>query len=159
MDSGEPPRVTPKFEGDLQSTSADASPTKVPAAIGRYSIIKLLGKGGFGLVYLAHDDQLGRPVVVKVPHTNRVARPEDADLYLAEARTVASLEHPNIVPVYDVGSTPDFPFSSSPSMSKAPILPRGSRIPGCLGSRRRNLWRPWLRHCTTPTNEDWSIGM
>jgi len=110
MDSGEPPRVTPKFEGDLQSTSADASPTKVPAAIGRYSIIKLLGKGGFGLVYLAHDNQLGRPVVVKVPHTNLVARPEDADLYLAEARTVASLEHPNIVPVYDVGSTPDFPF-------------------------------------------------
>jgi serine/threonine protein kinase/formylglycine-generating enzyme required for sulfatase activity len=82
----------------------------LPERIGRYRIERLLGRGGFGLVYLAHDDQLNRPVAVKVPHANRVARPEDAELYLAEARTVASLEHPHIVPVYDVGSTAEHPF-------------------------------------------------
>jgi serine/threonine protein kinase len=66
-----------------------------------------LGEGGFGQVYLAYDDQLNRPVAIKVPHCNRIARPEDIDAYLAEARVLASLDHPNVVPVHDVGSTGD----------------------------------------------------
>ncbi len=48
-------------------------------------------------------------MVIKVPHRERVERPEDAEAYLTEARTVANLDHPNIVPVYDVGSTEQFP--------------------------------------------------
>ena len=77
--------------------------------IGRYRIEKVLGKGGFGIVYLAHDDQLQRHVAIKVPHGTLVDRPEDAEAYLAEARTVANLDHPNIVPVHDVGSFDQFP--------------------------------------------------
>jgi serine/threonine protein kinase/formylglycine-generating enzyme required for sulfatase activity len=61
------------------------------------------------MVHLAYDDQLQRPVAIKVPHARLVARPEDAEAYLAEARIVASLDHPHIVPAYDVGSTEDFP--------------------------------------------------
>src|SRR5205085_6600006 len=64
----------------------------------------------FGIVYLAYDDQLDRPVAIKVPHRNLVARPSDAKVYLNEARTVANLDHPHIVPVFDVGSTEEFPF-------------------------------------------------
>ena len=48
-------------------------------------------------------------VAIKVPHRKLVDRPEAAEAYLTEARTVANLDHPNIVPVYDVGSTEDFP--------------------------------------------------
>ena len=81
----------------------------LPQQIGRYRIDRLLGQGGFGLVYLAHDDQLTRPVAIKVPHARLVVRPEDAEAYLTEARTVANLDHPNIVPVHDVGSTEQFP--------------------------------------------------
>ncbi len=70
---------------------------------------RILGKGGFGLVYLAHDDQLERLVAIKVPHAHLVAQAGAAEAYLAEARTVASLDHPNLVPVFDVGSTEQFP--------------------------------------------------
>jgi eukaryotic-like serine/threonine-protein kinase len=80
-----------------------------PTHIGRYRIEKVLGQGGFGLVYLAHDDQLQRLVAIKVPHRKLVNRLEAAEAYLTEARTVANLDHPHIVPVHDVGSTPDFP--------------------------------------------------
>ena len=110
MDQGEPTTVTHEFEDDPQTSTAAAPPPALPKRIGRYRIERLLGRGGFGLVYLAQDEQLNRPVAVKVPHPNLVARPEDADLYLTEARTVASLEHPHIVPVYDVGGTTEFPF-------------------------------------------------
>jgi serine/threonine protein kinase len=61
------------------------------------------------VVYLAHDEQLQRLVAIKVPHRRRVSRPEDAEVYLTEARIVAKLDHPHIVPVYDVGSTGDCP--------------------------------------------------
>ena len=79
-----------------------------PEQIGRYRVERILGKGGFGLVYLAHDSQLQRLVAIKVPHPHRVVTSRDAETYLTEARTVASLDHPHIVPVYDVGSTDDF---------------------------------------------------
>jgi serine/threonine protein kinase len=68
-----------------------------------------LGQGGFGRVYQAHDDKLNRPVAIKVPHRRLVARPEHAETYLVEAQNIASLDYPNIVPVYDVGSTEDRP--------------------------------------------------
>nr|WP_286178346.1 serine/threonine-protein kinase [Rhodopirellula sp. JC639] len=87
----------------------DALSTGRPKQIGRYRIEKVLGRGGFGLVYLGHDERLDRPVAVKVPHAHLVSRPEDAEAYLAEARTVASLDHDHIVPVYDVGTTDDCP--------------------------------------------------
>jgi len=87
----------------------DNSPAKHPQQIGRYRIEKLLGQGGFGLVYLAHDQQLNRLVAIKVPHARLISRPDDAEAYLAEARTVANLDHAGIVPVYDVGSSENCP--------------------------------------------------
>ena len=81
----------------------------LPAHVGRYRFERLLGEGGFGRVYLARDEQLQRPVAIKVPHAHLVAQAGDAETYLAEARTVASLDHPNIVPVFDVGNTEPFP--------------------------------------------------
>jgi hypothetical protein len=87
--------------------SADAPAPDQHQYIGRYRVERVLGEGGFGTVYLAHDDQLHRPVAIKVPHRYRVSQPRDAAAYLAEARILARLDHPNIVPVHDVGSTGD----------------------------------------------------
>ncbi len=101
--------------GDLNRTGpyepepADDDSTDQPQHIGRYRVEKILGKGGFGIVYLAHDEQLQRLVAIKVAHRHRVSTAEDAEAYLAEARTVANLDHPHIVPVFDVGSTEDCP--------------------------------------------------
>ncbi len=81
----------------------------LPQHIGRYRVERILGKGGFGLVYLAHDDQLQRLVAIKVPHRRIVAGADDAEAYLVEARAVANLDHPHIVPVFDFGSTEQFP--------------------------------------------------
>src|SRR6516165_1072576 len=78
-----------------------------PATIGRYRIIRRLGQGGFGRVYLAHDDELNRPVAIKVPNPERIGHPEDVEAYLNEARILARLDHPHIVPVFDVGRTED----------------------------------------------------
>src|SRR5262245_9955054 len=81
----------------------------MPSHIGRYRIDRSLGRGGFGVVYLAHDEKLLRRVAVKVPHKKHVLRPENAAAYLREAQTVASLDHPNIVPVHDAGADEHFP--------------------------------------------------
>ncbi|HEX4592082.1 MAG TPA: serine/threonine-protein kinase, partial [Gemmataceae bacterium] len=89
--------------------AAEASPN-IPRSIGRYVVLEVLGRGGFGVVFLARDEQLGRQVAIKVPHARQVADPDNAELYLHEARTVAGLDHPHIVPVFDVGGTPECPF-------------------------------------------------
>lgn len=88
--------------------SSDTNP-KQPEQIGRYRVEKLLGSGGFGIVYLAHDQNLNRLVAIKVPYQRIVSVAADAELYLSEARMVANLDHPNIVPVHDVGSDSHFP--------------------------------------------------
>src|SRR5262245_8087025 len=99
----------PNRTGPYQPATVDEVAAERPQRIGRYRVERLLGQGGFGLVYLAHDDQLRRLVAIKVPHPKRVKTPEDAEAYLTEARTVANLDHPNIVPVHDLGSTDEFP--------------------------------------------------
>ena len=58
--------------------SSDGDPSK----IGRYRIIRRLGQGGFGRVYLAHDDDLDRPVAIKVPNPERITHPEDVEAFL-----------------------------------------------------------------------------
>ena len=79
----------------------------IPARIGRYAVRHVLGEGTFGRVYLAWDEELAREVAIKVPHSHQVAETQDMEAYLAEARLVAGLDHPSIVPVYDVGRTGD----------------------------------------------------
>jgi serine/threonine protein kinase len=84
-----------------------AEAAEQPLCLGRYRITGILGHGGFGVVYQGYDEELRRRVAIKVPHRSRVAQPEDVEAYLAEARTLASLDHMHIVPVYDVGHTDD----------------------------------------------------
>jgi serine/threonine protein kinase len=72
----------------------------------RYEILDRIGEGGMGVVYLARDRELGREVALKVLRTPNPG-PDERDRILREARILASLEHPGIAPVHDVGLLPD----------------------------------------------------
>src|SRR5579883_1368295 len=92
-----------------EETAASVSAVFMPQQIGRYRVERVLGQGGYGVVYLAYDDQLQRLVAIKVPHHHLVSPLENALAYLNEARIVANLEHPNVVPVYDFGNDEKYP--------------------------------------------------
>lgn len=70
--------------------------------IGRFEIIRELGRGAQSVVYLARDPQLQREVAIKTVHFSR-PDPKKNQQLLAEARTVSQLRHPNIVPIYEAG--------------------------------------------------------
>lgn len=74
--------------------------------IGRFEILKELGKGGQGAVYLAHDPKLDRQVVIKTLR-NFASKPE---LLMHEARIISKLQHPNIVSLFDTGVHQGVPF-------------------------------------------------
>lgn len=79
----------------------------MPRRLGRYRVLRLLGSGGFGIVYLARDCELGRNVAVKVPTAEALATRGRLESLLAEARLAAGLRHPGIVAVYDAGRAED----------------------------------------------------
>jgi serine/threonine protein kinase len=80
-----------------------AGPLPLPEQFGRYRIIKPLGQGGMGAVYLAQDTKLDRQVALKVPRFTGDDGPLLVERFYREARAAATLQHPNICPVYDVG--------------------------------------------------------
>jgi WD40 repeat protein len=71
--------------------------------VGRFHILRKLGHGGGGIVFLAFDPDLRREVAVKVPHLPVLLEPEMRRRFLREARAAASLDHPNLVPVHEAG--------------------------------------------------------
>jgi len=73
------------------------------ARLGRYTVRALVGRGGMGEVYHAHDPRLGRDVAIKVIASGLGADPEMRRRFDDEARLMASLDHPRICAVYDVG--------------------------------------------------------
>jgi serine/threonine protein kinase len=107
-------RQDSKEASSVQRSPADTDPdlprdaeTKMPVRLGRHRVTGQLGAGGFGVVYKGYDEELEREVAIKVPHRQRVASPEEIAAYLTEARVLARLDHPGIVPIYDVGRTED----------------------------------------------------
>ncbi|MBI1918655.1 MAG: protein kinase [Planctomycetes bacterium] len=81
----------------------------LPERFGRYRIVRKLGQGGMGTVYLAHDEQLDRPVALKVPRLV-AGDSEGTERFKREARTAATLSHPNLCPIFDVGEVDGRPY-------------------------------------------------
>ena len=80
------------------------------ALAGRYSIERELGRGGMGVVYLAREVRLDRPVALKLLPPVLAAQPGPRDRFLREARMAAKLSHPNIIPIHAVDEVGEFVF-------------------------------------------------
>jgi serine/threonine protein kinase len=111
----------PAFVGPRVSTN----PSK---PFGRYRIIKRLGRGAMGSVYLAHDTHLDRRVALKIPHFRTeggaaAGQPNrlDLDRFYREARIAATFDHPNLCPVYDVGQTGGIHYLSMAYIKGRPL--------------------------------------
>jgi serine/threonine protein kinase/class 3 adenylate cyclase len=99
----------------------DAEATELSGVFGRYTILRRLGKGGMGRVYLARDSQLDRLVALKVPHLEGGDRANVRERFHREARAAATLHHPNICPVYDVGQVGDVPYLTMAYIEGQPL--------------------------------------
>jgi serine/threonine protein kinase len=83
---------------------SDRSPVLVAGArLGRYEIRKQLGRGGMATVYKATDSQLGREIALKIPRFEPDTEHAVIERFLREAKAAASVDHPNVCPVYDAG--------------------------------------------------------
>ena len=105
------PSVAPSSAWDsYQATTGVHVPAEGPAAGGRvqqYELIKLIGEGGMGTVFVARDLRLGRRVAIKFLQTGQ---PEMTQRFLVEARATARCQHENIVVIYEVGEHSGSPF-------------------------------------------------
>jgi serine/threonine protein kinase len=89
--------------------------------IGAYRVVRLLGAGAMGLVFLAEDERLRRSVALKVLHPRLAEKPEARTRFLREARAMAVISHENIVSVHHVEETATTPFLVMPLLSGLPL--------------------------------------
>jgi hypothetical protein len=94
----------PSAERRPVDTVADVQNLLIGAVAGHYRVDKLLGRGGMGTVFLAEDLTLQREVAIKVLPPRLTAEEKFVARFLHEARTAARLDHPNIIPIYEVQS-------------------------------------------------------
>jgi len=99
-------------------------PVTLPEPFGHYHILRLLGQGGMGAVYLAQDAKLERLVALKVPHF----APEDGaaarERFQRSARAAARLVHPNLCPIYEVGEFQGIPYLTMPYLEMPSLQSR-----------------------------------
>ena len=91
------------------------------AKFGKYEIVRVLGRGGMGVVYEAFDRALGRSVALKAMTAEVATRTELRMRFLREARAVAKLQHPNIVVVHELGEEDGTPFIAMEFLEGSPL--------------------------------------
>ncbi len=99
----------PSSDDTLLSTGTDTRPT-----LGRYEVIKQLGKGAMGIVYLGQDPRINRTTAIKTIRFSDDFEPEEAEQmkekFFREAESAGTLSHPNIVTIYDAGHELDLAY-------------------------------------------------
>ena len=126
--------VTPVTLARGTRASAPAHPSaSVPAHVGRYRILRLLGAGGMGQVYEAHDDELDRAIAVKVLRPELATSLDLVERLRRESRLTAKIAHPAVMTIYDVGRAGELVYI-------AMELIRGETL-GAHVARTRPDWR------------------
>ncbi len=129
------------------------------AVAGRYSIERELGRGGMGIVYLAREVRLDRPVALKLLPPEYAARPALRERFLHEARTAAKLSHPNIVPIFAVDEVHEFVFFAMAHIDGETLGQRVRRrgpLPASEGARilREIAWALAYAHAQGVVHRD-----
>src|SRR5262249_13321851 len=128
--ASDPPRAADAPANRLSKESGDSLDSRagpsgfapdLPEQFGRYRIMRLVGRGGMGSVYLAHDLKLDRQVALKVPHLTPADPPERLERFQREARAAATFDHPGLCPVYDVGQIDGIHFLTMPYIAGKPL--------------------------------------
>ena len=103
-----------------------------PRTIGGHRIVRLLGSGGMGRVWLAHDDRLDRDVAIKVMLPAKALEPTSRERFLRESRAVARIDHPHVITIHHVGEEGGLPYLVMPFLegrSLADHLRHEGRLP------------------------------
>ena len=95
-------RLLPAVIG-LEQAASEHAVASFPGRIGPYRLSGILGRGGMGIVYGAHDEELDREVALKVLAPHLASDPDFAERFLREAQAAGRLDHPGIVRVFRVG--------------------------------------------------------
>jgi serine/threonine protein kinase len=106
-------------------TLPPGSRIELPRPFGRYRLEKLLGQGGMGAVYLAHDTELGRSVALKIPTLSGCDADNAKARFLREVKAAAVLQHPNVCPIIEVDEFDGTPFMTMayiPGQTLAKVL-------------------------------------
>jgi serine/threonine protein kinase len=109
--------VPSKKPTGLDKTFAFLAPPERPDEIGRlgeYRVLKLLGKGGMGMVFKAEDPQLERAIALKIMLPQVAESEACRERFLREARAAAKLEHDHVIAIYQVGCDRGIPFIAMP---------------------------------------------
>jgi WD40 repeat protein len=95
--------VKSRFIRDKQKGDAGPRPTS-PGEVPDYELLEVIGEGGMGVVYAAHQSSIARTVAVKMLKPSAKVGEEQRDKFISEAVVTGELDHPNIVPIYDLGA-------------------------------------------------------
>jgi eukaryotic-like serine/threonine-protein kinase len=119
----------PAFEMAARVLASDEPALSAGDRIDRYSVLSLLGSGGMGEVYLAHDEKLDRKIALKLLPIHFTRNQEGLRRFQHEARAASTLNHPNIITIHEIGQVEDRHYIATEFVDGETLRHRLKRLP------------------------------